>query len=168
MKVEKFGITQVWLLVWFPPLLAAAIYLAQIAMGLRSSWWQLWLIALFATLAGILVRGLNVEDVDSSLPTHVVRSNGLVDRPFAEVARWENRLSWGQNDVRRFNRAVRMRMKDLADERLRLRHGIDCRTHPATAQKILGQEAFAFVTRPSRSVPDPHFLSFVVTRIEEI
>lgn len=168
MKRYGFGKAQCWLLVWFPPLLAGAVYLVQTVVGAQTRWWQLWLVALFITVAGILVRGLRVEDVDESIPVHTVRSNGLIDKPFAEVTRWENRLSWGHNDVKRFNTAVRPRIKELANERLQLRHGIDCRSHPSQARQLLGNDVFQFLNRSARSVPNPRQWSVVIHTIEEI
>ena len=168
MKRYGFGKSQWWLVAWFPLLLAAVVYLVQMLVGAQTSWWQLWLVALFVTIAGVLVRGLRVEDIDESLPTHAVSANGLIDKPFADVTRWENRLSWGQNDIGRFNSAVRPRVRDLANERLRLRHGIDCRSHPGRARQLLGREVFEFLTRPAKSVPNPRQWSVVIHTIEEI
>ena len=51
----------------------------------------------------------------------------------------ESRLSWGSADPDRFRERVRPELVDLATDLLRTRRGIDLRTQPERARRILGE-----------------------------
>lgn len=88
-------------------------------------------------------------------------------RPFAEVTRWENRMSWTSGDADRFESAVRPRLRELAAERLRQRHGVDLGTDPRAPQ-LIGRPLWDFLHQRLATTPTPEQLAWYVARMEEI
>ncbi|WP_084958212.1 hypothetical protein [Thermoactinospora rubra] len=76
---------------------------------------------------------------------------------------WRLRLSAGREDPERFRRTVLARLAEIADERLRRRHGVGL----AEAAAVLGEEAHAMLTSPVARVPSEAELARLITRIEE-
>ena len=74
-----------------------------------------------------------------------LRAFGLPDRPYADVRRWDERLSLVQGDPAYFDRSVRPAIAAAVDERLRLSHGITRAGNPARAKEILGQTLWEFL-----------------------
>ncbi|MPZ26887.1 MAG: hypothetical protein GEV12_10825 [Micromonosporaceae bacterium] len=143
--------------------IAAVLLPAQ----LYLEFWQMWLLI----TAGLLMLWtawtlrepqppLDLSaDPSQSEPTH---------RPYAQVDRWERRLSVTSGDPEWYTRVVRDRMTELVAERLRQRHGFRLATDPQRARAVLGEELFGFLTEPVTTTPDPARLDRLLTRIEEI
>ncbi|MGY0233228.1 hypothetical protein [Longispora urticae] len=91
-----------------------------------------------------------------------------VDKPFADAKRWVDRLDWVRGDGEQFNRALLPAFAALADERLRLRHGITRATHPARADELLGPRLVDFLDSPKRRAPGHAQLSELVKLLEEL
>lgn len=94
------------------------------------------------------------------------------DRPFADVSRMADRLSWGRLDMDRFESAVRPVLVRLADERLTGRHGITRAAHPERARQLLGEDLWQLVTGPSVASkapgPAPAEMARLVEQLERI
>lgn len=84
------------------------------------------------------------------------------------TGRWESRLEWGDDNADRFHRAVQRRLAELADERLRRRHGISRYDEPARARAILGEPLWNFLVTPAGRPPTSRELSAILTRMEEL
>jgi hypothetical protein len=80
----------------------------------------------------------------------------------------ESRLSWGSADRDRFRERVRPELVDLATDLLRTRRGVDPRTQPEHARRILGEPLWQLMTgSPTRS-PSRAELSRLVEALERI
>ena len=86
----------------------------------------------------------------------------------AAVRRWELRLEWSQSDFERFSRNVLPVFAELADERLRLRHGFTRASDPRRARELLGEPLWEFLDEPGRRAPKPRELSTYVEALEKI
>jgi hypothetical protein len=99
-----------------------------------------------------------------ALPDRPVPDDGLI-----ELTSLEHRLSWGSVDADRFRERVRPVLVDLALERLRSRRGVDPRTQPEEARRILGESLWQMVTGPPPSrCPTRPELSRLVEALERI
>jgi hypothetical protein len=86
----------------------------------------------------------------------------------AAVRRWEQRLEWSQHDFERFSRNVLPVFAELADERLRLKHGFTRASDPRRARELLGEPLWEFLDEPGRRSPKPRELSTYVEALEKI
>ncbi|GAA3911664.1 hypothetical protein [Actinoplanes auranticolor] len=86
----------------------------------------------------------------------------------AAVRRWEQRLEWSQQDFERFSRNVLPVFAELADERLRLKHGFTRASDPRRARELLGEPLWEFLDEPGRRSPKPRDLSTYVEALEKI
>jgi hypothetical protein len=68
------------------------------------------------------------------------------------VRRWENRLQ-GPADAARFSRNVLPVLAELADERLRQRHGLTRASDPDRARELLGEPLWRLLEDPGRKPP---------------
>lgn len=93
---------------------------------------------------------------------------GTVDGLRSAVVRWESRLEWSHDSADRFDRAARQRLAELADERLRQRHGITRGGDPARARALLGEPLWTFLHQPVGKPPAPRELAAMVARMEEL
>lgn len=93
---------------------------------------------------------------------------GPVDGVARAVQRWESRFGWTERDQVRFTTAVRPRLRDLADERLRQRHGVTLRSDPARARELLGDPLWTFLHDPVRRPPGPREVATIVGEMEKI
>jgi hypothetical protein len=84
------------------------------------------------------------------------------------LARWVESLEVAQSDAKRFNRVMLPQLGELADERLRLKHGVTRASDPARAREILGDPLWTFVTMPQRKAPAPRDLDQVITALEKL
>ncbi|WP_436523730.1 hypothetical protein [Actinoplanes sp. HUAS TT8] len=73
-----------------------------------------------------------------------------VDSLRATVRRWERTLDKAHSDSDTYARNVLPVLGELADERLRLRHGITRAGDPARARELLGEQAWAVLSNPGR------------------
>ncbi len=81
------------------------------------------------------------------------------------VRRWDRRLDWGATAPERFAATVCVRLGEVADERLRQRHGITRRTDPARARRLLGEQVWILLHERITRVPTPREISLVVDRL---
>ncbi|HET9516209.1 MAG TPA: hypothetical protein VFO77_00635 [Actinoplanes sp.] len=84
------------------------------------------------------------------------------------VRRWEQQLAWSQTDAERFSRNVQPVLVELADERLRLRHGITRATDPRRARALLGGPLWRLLADPDRPPPKPRELAAHVETLEQL
>jgi hypothetical protein len=86
----------------------------------------------------------------------------------AAVRRWEQRMEWSQHDHERFSRNVLPVFAELADERLRLKHGFTRASDPRRARELLGESLWQFLDEPGRRPPKARELSTYVEALEKI
>ena len=84
------------------------------------------------------------------------------------VRRWEQQLDWAQHDSERFSRIVQPALAELADERLRLRHGVTRASDPRRARELLGEPLWQVLDDPGRRPPKARELSAWVDALEKI
>ncbi|GAA2685428.1 MULTISPECIES: hypothetical protein [Actinoplanes] len=68
----------------------------------------------------------------------------------ATVRRWERSLDKAHSDSDTYARNVLPVLGELADERLRLRHGLTRTSDPRRARELLGEQAWAVLADPGR------------------
>jgi len=146
---------------------ATAIQRVGVLVGKTFHWGQLWSTLAAIVAAVLLVRALAVAE--PPIPRFRLPLNAEApDRPFVDVACWEDRLAWSLDDPDRFALTIQTRLRELVGERLRLRHGVDLATDPARAAPLLDPVLLAFVTNPPTRAPSAHVVDDIVRRIEEI
>jgi hypothetical protein len=84
------------------------------------------------------------------------------------VNRWESRFVQSKGESGRFARDLLPMIGEVADERLRLRHGLTRDTDPARARALLGEELWAFLTTSTKRTPAPRDLAAVIGRLENL
>ncbi|MEQ7126693.1 hypothetical protein ABN034_19440 [Actinopolymorpha sp. B11F2] len=101
-----------------------------------------------------------------------VRAYGVLDRPFAEVRRWEDRLELIHGDPAYFRRTVLPEITAVVDERLRTAHGISRARDPERAQELLGPRLWEFLETGSvgqrARAPSPAELTLIVKEMEDL
>lgn len=90
------------------------------------------------------------------------------DGLFTAAGRWDTRLSWTHTDPERFTRLVIPAIAELADERLRQKHGIRMATDPVPARGLLGDPLWTFLTTPLTRPPTPQQITAVVAYLEAL
>jgi hypothetical protein len=93
---------------------------------------------------------------------------GGTDSLRAAVRRWEQRLEWSQSDPNAFSRNVLPVLAELADERLRLRHGLTRASDPRRARELLGEPLWLVLTEPGRRPPKAKDLTMYVESLERL
>lgn len=86
----------------------------------------------------------------------------------AAVRRWEYALDAAQHDAERFSRNVLPALAELADERLRLKHGITRSSDPRRARELLGDPLWRLLDEPGHRPPRVRDLSGYVEALERI
>ncbi|TDC33474.1 hypothetical protein E1211_19085 [Micromonospora sp. 15K316] len=81
---------------------------------------------------------------------------------------WETPLEWSNTRPERFTGVILPRLVELADERLRLRHGITRESDPVRARALLGERLWAFLQTSPRRTPSPRDLAAIVAELEKI
>ncbi|PWU46768.1 hypothetical protein DLJ46_16770 [Micromonospora globispora] len=84
----------------------------------------------------------------------------------AAINGWERPLDWCAGNPQRFTERVLPRLGELADERLRQKHGITRESDPARARILLGEALWTFLSTPSRRPPSPRDLAAIVAELE--
>jgi hypothetical protein len=85
------------------------------------------------------------------------------------VHRWEVPLGWSRrDDVDRYVRTVPKMLRELADERLRQRHGLTIASDPKSARVLLGEELWTILTTPVKRPVAPRELAASVSRLEKL
>ncbi|XTZ17612.1 hypothetical protein ACQSSU_09710 [Micromonospora echinospora] len=81
---------------------------------------------------------------------------------------WALPLAWATSEPERFTRVVLPRITELADERLRQRHGVTRESDPARARALLGERLWTFLAAPGRRPLSPRDLAAIVAELEKI
>jgi hypothetical protein len=84
------------------------------------------------------------------------------------VRQWEQRLEWSRSDPNAFARNVLPVLGELADERLRLHHGITRASDPGRARALLGEPLWLALGDPRRRPPRPPDLAAYVETLERL
>jgi hypothetical protein len=84
------------------------------------------------------------------------------------VTRWEQRLTWHADTPGMFAAHLQPALRDLVDERLRLRYGTTVGADPDRARALLGEPLWALLTGDYRRGPGRRELTEAVSRIEEL
>ncbi|MFI9641884.1 hypothetical protein ACIG87_17760 [Micromonospora sp. NPDC051925] len=163
----------------FRLLLTAAGVTAVVLVGLRAVGLQL---SLGIVVAGVLAV-LVVRRVTAALaPPPPPRSGGRApvgeepgaynwaarDALRAAINGWERPLDWSSENPERFAERILPRLGELADERLRQRHGLTRESDPTRARALLGDQLWSFLDAPSRRPPSPRDLAVIVAELEKI
>ena len=86
----------------------------------------------------------------------------------AAINGWERPLDWCADNRDRFNERILPRLGELADERLRQRHGVTRESDPDRARSVLGEPLWTFLATPVRRTPSPRDLAAIVAELEKI
>ncbi|MFC4148313.1 hypothetical protein ACFO0M_18835 [Micromonospora mangrovi] len=86
----------------------------------------------------------------------------------AAINGWERPLDRCAGNRERFTERVLPRIGELADERLRQRHGITRESDPARARTLLGEPLWSFLDTPPRRPPSPRDLAVIVAELEKL
>ncbi|MEU5549610.1 MULTISPECIES: hypothetical protein [unclassified Micromonospora] len=81
---------------------------------------------------------------------------------------WEIPLEWSKGQPERFSHMILPRLAELADERLRLKHGMTRESDPGRARALLGERLSTFLDTPPRRTPSPRDLAAIVAELEKI
>jgi hypothetical protein len=84
------------------------------------------------------------------------------------VRQWEQRLEWSQSDPVAFARNVLPVLAELADERLRLRHGMTRASDPRRARELLGEPLWLALGDPGGRSPRARDLADYVAALERL
>ncbi|MFF3856304.1 hypothetical protein [Micromonospora sp. NPDC002575] len=160
-------------------LAVAGALTAVVVAGLRAVGLQL---SLWVVVAGVLAL-LAVRRVTAALaPPPPPRSGSRIpageedghyhwasrDALRAAINGWERPLDWSSDNPQRFAERILPRLGELADERLRQRHGVTRESDPARARALLGDRLSTFLDTPPRRTPSPRDLVAIVAELEKI
>ncbi|MEV1332251.1 hypothetical protein AB0J20_22070 [Micromonospora costi] len=144
------------------------------AVGLRVSL----LILVAGVLALFAVRRVVAALAPGPLPPPVRPASGDTADAAADVGDrdalrsaingWEWPLEWSNTRPERFTGVILPRLGELADERLRLKHGVTRETDPLRARSLLGERLWTFLETPPRRTPSPRDLVAIVAELEKI
>ncbi|MGS2614307.1 hypothetical protein ACVCAH_07210 [Micromonospora sp. LZ34] len=81
---------------------------------------------------------------------------------------WEWPLDWSTTRPERFTGVILPRLGELADERLRQRHGVTRESDPVRARALLGERLWTFLETPPRRTPSPRDLAAIVAELEKL
>jgi hypothetical protein len=84
------------------------------------------------------------------------------------VGQWEQRLEWSQSDPVAFARNVLPVLAELADERLRLRHGMTRASDPRRARELLGEPLWLALGDAGGRSPRARDLADYVAALERL
>ncbi|SBT52011.1 hypothetical protein [Micromonospora auratinigra] len=165
---------------WLPRLLGvtAAIVVVVLvvlrAVGLQLSLW----ILVAGVLAVLAVRRVTRELSPPPPPRAGGRAPageepetwnwGARDALGTAINGWRVPLDWSATRPERFTKVILPRIGELADERLRQRHGITRESDPARARTVLGERLWTFLDTPSRRPPTPRDLAAIVAELEKL
>jgi hypothetical protein len=97
------------------------------------------------------------------------RSDQSADDALRSAVRgWQQRLTWADGSSDRFARVVLPRLRDLADERLRQRHGVTRASDPDRARELLGEPAWSLLADSSDRSPTLTEYAAVASGLEKI
>ncbi|MDG4760022.1 hypothetical protein [Micromonospora sp. WMMD710] len=160
-------------------LAAAAAVVAVLLVGLRAVGLQVSLPVLIAgVLAVLAVRRVTTLLAPPPPPPPAGRTAtgeedgsyrwGSRDALRAAINGWERPLDWSSGHRERFTERILPRLGELADERLRQRHGLTRESDPTRARALLGDQLWSFLATPSRRPPSPRDVAAIVAELEKI
>jgi hypothetical protein len=169
---SKFGVGLFWATL-VAAVLAGAVYIVLLMVGVSVPYILLFSV-FFALLA--LRRALRVVEaprltVGAPLRLSVtarIDPTQVADGIQLALSRWETRLSWTDRDPQRFITVVRPRLAEMADERLRQRHGVIRATDPKRARELMGERLWTFLFAPPGRTPNSRELLAVVDDMEKL
>ncbi|WP_229399733.1 hypothetical protein [Micromonospora okii] len=154
--------------------LAAVVLAGLRAVGLQVSVW----VVVAGALALLAVRRVTAALSPPPPPRAGARTPtgeedgqyhwGARDALRAAINGWERPLDWSGGNPERFAERILPRLGELADERLRQRHGVTRETEPARARALLGDRLWTFLDTPPRRTPSPRDLAAIVAELEKI
>lgn len=157
--------------------LAAAVVVVLVA-GLRAVGLQVSLLVLVAGVVTLLVvrRVVGTLAPPPRAPGRARRTDeddgtwnwASQDALRAAINSWERPLAWAAGDRDRFNGRILPRLAELADERLRQRHGLTRESDPVRARALLGDRLWTFLDAPPRRPLPPRDLAAIVAELEKI
>lgn len=152
---------------------AGAVYVVLIPVGYRIAYPLLCagffaLAAVRRALGAVRWHRLRLGTVPAAPALGGVDPDEMADGVKLAVARWEMRLSWTVRDAGRYESVVRDRLAEIADERLRQRHGVTRASDPRRAREIMGERVWTFVYSPLARPPNRRELAAVVDDMEKI
>ncbi|MCW3815407.1 hypothetical protein ONA91_13170 [Micromonospora sp. DR5-3] len=168
-----------WLRAALRILAVTAAIVVVIVVGLRAVGLQ---VSLWIIVAGVLAV-LAVRRVTAALsPPPPPRAGGRApageepgtwnwgarDALRAAINGWERPLDWSGGNRERFTERILPRLGELADERLRQKHGVTRESDPARARSLLGEPLWTFLATPSRRPPSPRDLAAIVAELEKL
>lgn len=93
---------------------------------------------------------------------------GAEDALRTVVAGWERQLGGVGGEAKRLPSAVQALIGELADERLRQRHGCTRASDPTRARTLLGDSLWKFLTTPSPRKPTPRDCAAIAAQLEKL
>jgi hypothetical protein len=94
-----------------------------------------------------------VRPAPDPLPVPAEEDAGSYRNGFDLLSILEHRLSWGSFDAERYEARLRPRLRQLAQERLQRRHGVDPVRQPDLARQIVGEDLWQLMTGPAAKAP---------------
>ncbi|MEU4679438.1 hypothetical protein [Micromonospora sp. NPDC023737] len=160
-------------------LTGVASVVVVVIVGLRAVGMQVSLLILIAgVLALFLVRRIVAALAPGPLPPPPRRpvtraDDGTWNWTAQDALRraingWEWPLEWTNTRPERFTGVILPRLGELADERLRLRHGVTRESDPARARDLLGERLWLFLETSPRRTPSPRDVAAIVAELEKI
>jgi hypothetical protein len=152
---------------------AGAAYVVLLPMGLKIPYILLFsvffaLLALRRALRVVTAPRLTIGAEPPSPVTTRIDPTQVADGMQLALDRWNTRLSWSERDPQQFMSVVRPRLADIADERLRQRHGLTRAEDARRARELMGERLWTFLFSPLASVPNPRELAAVVDDMEKL
>jgi hypothetical protein len=153
--------------------IAGAAYVVSIPMGLKIPYILLFsvffaLLVLRRALTAVQAPRMTIGAEPPEPATARIDPIRVADGIQLALGRWVTRLSWSERDPQRFLSVVRPRLAELADERLRQRHGVSRAEDPVRARELMGERLWMFLFSPSASAPSPRELAVMVDEMEKL
>lgn len=126
------------------------------------------LVVLRRALRQVAAPRLRLDAVPTTAPGTRIDPTDLPDGMQLALGRWDARLSWSERDPPRFNTAVRSRMAEIVEERLRQHHGFTAASDPRRARELMGERLWTFLFSPLARTPNPGELAAVVDDMEKL
>lgn len=170
---RRGGRVRSWLRLGF----AAAVLTAAVVLGLRmvgigvpvpavaAGFLALLLLRRVTTRLASSLDPLRAPDDEPDDPERALRDE---DALIVAIRSWESELSQAQGRSDRFREVVLPLLRDLADERLRQRHGITRASDPARARQLLGERLWRLLDTPPKRIPAPRDLAALVAELEQV
>lgn len=124
--------------------------------------------AVSVTLVGRWTRSLRPPSMRNLGRHQHERHSGAGDGLRAAVRRWETLFENSESDGDRFARRVLPRLAELADERLRQRHGLTRATDPQRARVLLGEPLWEYLSASGRRRPQRRELEMMLDALEKL